>query len=164
MSPALRMSLLGTALAATLAAVFFAPQPETAVVSARVAPRAALPVPDTLAEPLPARSAIGAAQNDLFAARDWSPPPPPPVQAPAARTLPPPPPQAPPLPYRYAGHWQTAEGLSVFVAIANGMPRSISAGQTLDGVWRVDAIESYRILFTYLPLDKSVILFTGGSL
>lgn len=85
---------------------------------------------------------------DLFA------PPAPPVVAVAkpAPPPPPPPPSAPPLPYRYLGRMQ--EGATVTVFLAKGDEAlTAKVGDTLEGVWRLDAIGPASISMTFLPLN-----------
>jgi hypothetical protein len=89
---------------------------------------------------------------DLFDARPWdalaaeegrrnAPPP-----------LPPLPPQAPPLPFGFMG--KLIEGEEVTVFLTNGARNwVVRAGDTIDGVYRVDDIGDERMTLTYLALQ-----------
>lgn len=97
---------------------------------------------------LPGRPPLGEPRADLFGANSWQPPPPK-VVAP-----PPPKPVAPPVPYRFAG--QLIQGERPEVLLAKGdtvIP--VGKGDTLDGVYRVEAIGETQITLLYLPLKQT---------
>jgi hypothetical protein len=125
-----------------------APQPQSAPVATE--PSVNLSVPER---------ELGANAADLFA-----PPPAPPaprvqVVAPAA----PPPPQAPPLPYRYngSGVWQ---GKSIVFLQRGDKSFMVSAGDTLEGTYAVEALERDQLVLRYLPLAiRQVLPYEGGA-
>jgi hypothetical protein len=67
------------------------------------------------------------------------------------RSLPPPPPQAPPLPFTYLGKMIDGETTTVFLA-SQDRNFVVRRGDTLDGSYRVEAIEEGGMALTYLPL------------
>jgi hypothetical protein len=92
--------------------------------------------------------------TDLFASKASMPAPPPAV---AAITPPPPPPPPaptpPPLPFRYFGKWVDGEKMAVFLWKDNE-GHSASAGDTLDGTYRIESITDSSVNFIYLPLGS----------
>jgi hypothetical protein len=102
---------------------------------------------------------LGGNAADLFA-----PPPAPPaprvqVVAPAA----PPAPQAPPLPYRYngSGVWQ---GKPIVFLQRGDKSFMVSAGDTLEGTYAVEALERDQLVLRYLPLSiRQVMPYGGGA-
>lgn len=147
------------ALAATLAAVWWTqPQNEPDIVSPREAPRTAARSASVQAK-APARAAEPGARlapmvADLFPQQTWRPPPQPPKPY---VPPPPPPPQAPPLPFKYLGHWEE-NGRKSLLLVQGEQPVPIQPGQTLPGGWRVDSISEHAVVFTYLPLDLQTTL------
>lgn len=100
--------------------------------------------------------------GDLFAARSWEAL----AREEARRNAPPPPPppkpQAPPLPFAYMG--KLVEDGRVTVFLTNGERNWIvRAGDTVEGAYRVDAIEEQAVALTYLPLGIRQTLATGGA-
>jgi hypothetical protein len=96
----------------------------------------------------------------VFGMQNWNPPQPaPPAQANVAPP-PPPPPMAPPLPFTYlgkaneAGRWEVylSQGEKTYV---------VKAKETIDGVYRVDAIAPPTLTLTYLPLNQVQTLNIG---
>jgi hypothetical protein len=150
---------LAAALVATVIAALW-PQPEDdAIVPARPAPPAAHPAPaapaSTPAVPAPAqRERLIAMQGNLFPQQTWQPPPPPPKPH---TPPPPPPPQAPPLPFKYLGHWEEG-GRKTLLLVQGEQPIPVQPGQTLAGGWRVDTISEHAVVFTYVPLDLQTTL------
>ena len=68
------------------------------------------------------------------------------------QAAPPPAPVPPPLPYSYVGQW-VEKGVTVaFLTTPQGLNVAARVGATLDGSYRVDAIDSEGIAFSYLPL------------
>lgn len=99
------------------------------------------------AEPikLPDRQGLARARGELFGA-----PPPPPVKAAPAPAVAPAP-VAPPVPYRFAG--KVLRGSEEEVLISKGeLVFPVKAGETLDGLYKVQSIGSDRIELVYLPL------------
>ena len=96
---------------------------------------------------LPERPPLGEPRADLFGANSWQPPPPK-VVAP-----PPPKPVAPPVPYRFAGQLIHGERPEVLLAKGDSVI-PVGKGDTLDGVYRVEAIDETQITLLYLPLKQ----------
>lgn len=105
------------------------------------------------------RSEPAAPAGDLFRSRSWEKP----VRPSKAPPPPPaPPPQAPPLPYAYLGRLIEGDETTVFLSRQNRNYLA-RAGETLDGLYRVESIEESRMVLTYLPLGAQQVLpFTGG--
>ena len=99
----------------------------------------------------PRRSAKLGVSPGLFTGHSWyvPPPPPPPVKA-----GPPPKPTAPPLPFTLLGSYEPAGGRAVFYLVRGDQVFDVKVGDTLDGVYSVDAIQNEELLFTYLPLKQ----------
>lgn len=150
---------LAAALLATLAATLW-PQPEDdSVVPARKSPRVGQPAPahPAAAAPAPAPAPgerLVAMQGNLFPQQTWQPPPPSPKPY---IPPPPPPPQAPPLPFKYLGHWEEG-GRKTLLLMQGEQPIPVEPGQTLAGSWRVDTISEHAVVFTYVPLDLQTTL------
>jgi hypothetical protein len=149
--------VLLTALALTVAAIFFSPAPaEVVEVSAR---RASVPTGT------PAAQASAAeitpvfeveASADPFEKRGWAEPPPPapPVAAPAPveRTVAPvvvEPAGPPPLPYRYVGSFSDDAGAVIY--LARGEVAVVArVGETLDGTYKVAALQARGVEFEHI--------------
>ena len=84
------------------------------------------------------RSVIASAPPEMTA------PPPPPPDA----KEPPPPPT---LPFRYVGKMEDPRGLKLFISW-NDTDYSVSGGEILNDIYRVDSVQERQISFTYLPL------------
>ncbi len=116
---------------------------------------------------LTTRAAPASAPLDAFAPRSWTraapalPPPPPPAPV----ELPPPaPPQAPPLPFRYMGRLEEAAGATRWYLLAGERLIVASAGDEIDGRYRVDGVlpdQPLLLRFTYLPLAQAQTLAIG---
>lgn len=96
--------------------------------------------------------------TDAFGAKDWNPPPRrlTAKEAAAQRAMaepPPPPPQAPPLPFTYVGMLGSEDETVVFLA-QQDTNHAVKKGDVINGTWRVDEIDSGRVVFTYLPLEQ----------
>jgi hypothetical protein len=96
--------------------------------------------------------------GDAFGARDWNPPPRrlTPKEAAAQRAMaepPPPPPQAPPLPFTYVGMLGSEDETIVFLA-QQDTNHAVKKGDVINGTYRVDEVDSGRVVLTYLPLDQ----------
>ena len=93
---------------------------------------------------LPDRGGLGRARGELFGA-----PPPPPQQATPKAAAPVP--VAPPVPYRFAG--KVLKGSEEEILVSKGeLVFPVKAGETLDGMYRVESIGADRIELLYLPL------------
>ena len=96
---------------------------------------------------LPDGRGLVRSRGELFGA----PPPPPPRQERAPLEVAAPAPVAPPLPYRFAG--KVRRGSEEEVLLSRGeLVFPIKAGDTLDGMYKVESIGSERIELVYLPL------------
>lgn len=90
---------------------------------------------------------------DAFAQKAPPAPAPAPVQVAKAEPAPPPPPPAPPaLPFRFVGKF-VEDGAVRLLIVKGEAEHSISGGETLDGIYRVDEITDQAVTFTYLPLN-----------
>ncbi len=101
--------------------------------------------------------------TDLFAAHSWYVPPPPPPPAAAVAPPPPPPPAAPPLPFQFLGKLADGERLLVFLQRGERV-YTVSAGDVIDGTYRVERIAPTRMTIIYLPLNIAQTLSVGSSL
>jgi hypothetical protein len=152
--PFVRRALLACALALTLAAVRWAggedpspvaaatneDMPRTQVAVLRAAPSV---TEDDIDLSRLKRPQQAAAVADPFAV----PQAPAPARAPEAR----PKPAAPPLPYTFFG--RMVEGNATRVFLARGeLTFAVSAGDTLDGLYRVEQVTDKAVALTYLPL------------
>ncbi|HSQ05260.1 MAG TPA: hypothetical protein VLN59_14550 [Burkholderiales bacterium] len=96
---------------------------------------------------------------NLFAAKSWYVPPPPPPPPPPA---PPPKPTAPPLPFTYLGQYQDTGKPLIFLVRADRVI-TVSAGDVIEGTYRVDGIAGRTLSMTYLPLNIRQTLDIGGA-
>lgn len=95
---------------------------------------------------LPAKKA----RHALFAAHEWLPPPP--------KPQPPPPPQAPPLPYTYVGSMQDVAEGDLVILLQQKKVLLPKIGSQVSTQWRLDREDAQAVYFTYLPLNKVVML------
>ena len=160
-----RWLILGSLLAATLAAVVWVDEPSEqapeTVVKARNHKAGA--VQSIKAQDL--RLALENIQRkhddaanqieDVFKAKSWYVPPPPPKPGP------PPPPAPPPLPFTYMGKLLEEGKLTVFISHQD-RNYAVKAGDTIEGSYRVDKVDAQGVLFTYLPLNMQQTLAIGG--
>ena len=93
---------------------------------------------------------------DVFSTKSWYVPPPPP------KPVPPPPPAPPPMPYSYMGKLVEDGKVTVFLTKQN-RNYAIKQGDTVDGSYRVDTVDTNRVVFTYLPLNMQQTLIIGGT-
>jgi len=96
------------------------------------------------------------AAADLFEAKSWYVPPPPP------KLLPPPPPSAPPLPFVYMGKLIEDGQLTVFLT-KQELNYVVKAGDTIDGMYKVEAVSPLIMTLVYLPLNIKQTLMIGGE-
>ena len=168
LTPLQRWTILGTALALTLAAVKWAASDEE--IAPRPAQSSGARAPGDAqadsAEAIPRldldrlrRAPHEAPRADPFAQKRWT------VAAvPAPRPAPPPPraPQAPPLPFTYFG--KAVEGGKVTVFLTKGENSYVARpGVTLDGSYRVEHVDERKVIFTYLPLGTRQELVLGPA-
>jgi cohesin domain-containing protein len=105
---------------------------------------------------LPQRAPFGASEAEFFAARSWQPPAPPVVAAAPA-------PVPPPFPYRFAG--TVSQGGEQVVLLSKGdAVFPAQAGETLDGLYRVESISETEISFLYLPLKHRHLMPIASSI
>jgi hypothetical protein len=103
--------------------------------------------------------ASGDAVN-LFTTKSWYvPPPPPPPQKP----MPPPPPTAPPLPFTFLGQYQDSPERVVFFLVKGDKIYTVSAGDVVEGTYRIEGASGGQLALTYLPLNIRQLLSTGGN-
>ena len=94
--------------------------------------------------------------EDPFAARSWLPPAPPPV----AVVAPPPPPPAsapataPPLPFAFVGGIEEGPGGSRTFLSANDALYVVSAGDVLEGIYKVESVTPAAVVFIHLPTGE----------
>ena len=159
-----RWALLGSALAATLAAVVWMhEQTQNAPADGMLGPVTRKAVKKLgaasgshLALEKLHRDAGGETTEieDIFPAKSWYVPPPPP------KPVPPSPPAPPPLPFNYMGKLLEDGKWTVFLT-QQDQNYAVKAGDTLDGTYRVDQVEAQRVVFTYLPLKMQQTLAIG---
>lgn len=68
----------------------------------------------------------------------------------AVVAAPPPPPTAPPLPFIYLGRLNSEEGEAVFLTLGE-RNLVVHAGDTIDSLYRVDALAETQVTLTHLP-------------
>lgn len=91
---------------------------------------------------------------DLFPVQSWAV-----VASPVnAKPAPLPPPTAPDVPFVYMGKLEDGPNGSQVFLMLNNKVYSISNGEQIDAVWRLDREDSQRLFFTYLPLNLPQIL------
>lgn len=90
------------------------------------------------------------ATHALFAAHEWLPPPP--------KPQPPPPPQAPPVPYTYVGSMDDLPDGHTVILMQQKKILMPQPGNQITPQWRLDREDAQSVYFTYLPLDKTVLL------
>jgi hypothetical protein len=105
------------------------------------------------------RDASGEAVN-LFATRTWYVPPPPP---PPPKPAPPPKPTAPPLPFTFLGQYAESPEHVVFFLVKGDKVYTVSAGDVVDGTYRIEGVSGGQLALIYLPLNTRQLLSTGGS-
>lgn len=119
------------------------PQTPTEVVAAQSGVTSTRQASDALQ--LPDARTLGKVRGELFGA-----PPPPPAPKASAPVVAPAP-VAPPNPYRFAG--KVVRGGEEVVLVSKGeLVFPVKAGDTVDGLYKVESVGSEAIEFTYLPL------------
>lgn len=174
--PAARNLALIGALAATLAATWYAAGLEEdgadatageellARPTGRTAPPAPAASVATASPASPVNPVTGTATRlppasaDLFAVRGWQPPAPPPPPPAVA-----PPPVAPPLPFRYLGRLEDGGAIAVFLVEGNQPHARVLRQGDVSGPYRVDEVTAEGMRLTYLPLNQSQQLLFGSS-
>lgn len=100
---------------------------------------------------------------NVFEKKSWFIPPPPPPPPPKPKPLPPPEPVAPPLPYAYLGSYQEPGGHLIIFLTKGERMYSVSPGDILESVYRVDGIVGGQLSLTYIPLNTKQTLNVGES-
>jgi hypothetical protein len=93
----------------------------------------------------------------MFDAVSWKPPAPP-----APPLAPPPKPVAPPFPYVYLGAMLDDGARSAFFSKGERV-LVVKAGDTVDGVYRIDQMTDKQMQLTYLPLEQNLSVALGGG-
>ena len=93
----------------------------------------------------------------LFDSVSWRPPTPP-----APPRPPPPKPTAPPFPYTYVGGLLDNDVRTAFFEKSERVV-AVKAGDTVDGVYRVDQMTDKQMQLTYLPLEQRLTVPLGGA-
>lgn len=108
------------------------------------------------------REANAAEPGNAFESKTWYVPPPLPPPAPPPKPLPPPVPTAPPLPFTYLGSFQDAAKPVIFL-VRGDRVLTVSAGDVIEGTYRVDGIVGATLGLTYLPLNIKQSLDIGHA-
>jgi hypothetical protein len=97
------------------------------------------------------RAPIGEPQGAVFDSHNWQPSP-----ITASKVVAPPP-VAPPMPYRFSGATVYEGRMQIFLAkIDTIIP--VAVGETIEGGYRVDAIDERQVTLTYLPLEQKQVI------
>ena len=158
-----RRHIIGIALgglAAAAAAVLFANAPSAPGIAAQGTPRTAGTGAPTVADKfaqLPTREAIGKRRGEPFEARSWAPV----ARAVATAPVAPAKPVAPPVPYRVAGQ-VSHDGMNQVVLARDDRVFTVSEGDLLDNVYRVESIRPDAVTLVYLPLQERQQLAVSG--
>ena len=107
----------------------------------------------------PRRGANAGETGNAFESKSWYVPPPPP---PPAKPLPPPPPTAPPLPFTYLGRYEDLAKPVIFL-VRGDRVLTVSAGDVIEGTYRVDGIVGTTLGLTYLPLNIRKTIDVGNA-
>ena len=86
--------------------------------------------------------------TNAFGAVSWYEPPPPPAPAPPQKPIAP---SAPPLPFTYFGRYENPPNKIVMLA-RNEQIYTVSEGDVIDEIYRVDHITDGSVTLVYLPL------------
>ena len=107
----------------------------------------------------PRHEAHSGETGNAFESKSWYVPPPPP---PPPKPLPPPPPTAPPLPFSYLGRYEDLAKPVIFLVRGDRI-LLVSAGDVIEGTYRVDGIVGTTLGLTYLPLNIRQTLDIGNK-
>ena len=143
-----------------------APEPAVAVaVPAPVLERRTPEKTEALRIDLLQRRAQERTARDVFTAHSWQPPPPPAVQAKIEPPPPPPPPPeptAPPLPFAFLGTFESAGGKQVYYLVEGDKVHAVSAGETVNDLYSIEAADAEGMVLVYLPLKiRQTLAFEG---
>jgi len=106
------------------------------------------------------RAPFGETQGALFDSHEWQSSSP--ATAAVAVLAPPPPPVAPPMPYQFSGAFISEGQLQIFLAKGDSI-LSVGLGETIEGGYRVDAIDEREITLIYLPLGQKQVVPVSTS-
>ena len=104
------------------------------------------------------REASVADPGNVFVGKSWYVPPPPPPPPPPVVVVP----TAPPLPFTYMGRFDDAAKPVIFL-VRSDRVLLVSAGDVIEGTYRVDGIVGTALGLTYLPLNIRQNLYIGGT-
>ncbi len=156
----IRWGILSSALVLTIAAIFYPVDPEVAGIAGERNAAGRLPPGSTAAGDgsAPGDTVFG----DPFAPRNWRAPPPPAPQIVAAAAsepvfvgppAPPPPVHAPALPFRFMGRLN--DGGEQVLYLGRGDQILLArTGDTLDGAYKVLALDAQRVEFEHIPTGE----------
>lgn len=97
---------------------------------------------------------------DIFKGKSWYVAPPKPKPPPPP---PPPPPTAPPMPYVFMGSYRGEDGRVIIFLTKGDQVYSVSPGDVLEGIYRVEGISSGHLVLIYLPLNIQQTISTGEA-
>lgn len=103
---------------------------------------------------------VAAKTTDVFVSRSWYVPPPAP---PPRAAMPPPVPSAPRLPFDYLGKIEEATRAPVFFLQKGEKMYAVRAGDTIEGIYRVEGEAGGRLRLTYLPMDFAQAVELGSG-
>ncbi|MDO9220078.1 MAG: hypothetical protein Q7T90_03535 [Thiobacillus sp.] len=109
-----------------------------------------------------ASAATDPAASHTFRAMSWYVPPPPPPRRPPPKPLPPPPPTAPPMPFSFMGLYEE-DGVQVILLIKGDRIYTVSVGEVIDSIYRVERLNGGQLEVTYLPLNIKQSISAGGA-
>lgn len=139
------------------------PAPSKIAAAARETPPGSPAAPsESLRIDLLNRAGQAVPQRDAFTPRGWrTPAPPPPPQAPVA-VEPPPPPAAPALPFTFMGLFESPGEKTVYYLVEGDRLHAVTQGETINGTYRVEAVDGSRMDIVYLPLTIVQTLAVGA--
>lgn len=120
---------------------------------------------ERLARPEPAQEAVPQDEagdaGGIFSVTSWYVPPPPPPSRPSPPP-PPPKPTAPPLPFSYLGSYQESQAV-ILMLVKGDRIYTVSAGDVIENIYRVEGVVGGRVELTYLPLNIKQTIDTGEA-
>ncbi|MEO8598498.1 MAG: hypothetical protein ABI656_01570 [bacterium] len=118
---------------------------------------------DRLSRQAPGHQEEGEFSN-VFNVTSWhvEPPPPPPPPHIPDKPAPPPKPTAPPMPFTYLGRYADAEVQVVMLAKGDQL-YTVSVGDMIENVYRVERVAPGIVELTYLPLNIRQSIATGDA-
>lgn len=162
--PVRKKRLLGLLVfaAAAAAAAAWLPRPATSPVATEREVKAAQRPQSTQAADrlaaLPQRETLRQSSGTMFSSQSWTPSP-----RAAAQAAPVVAPVAPPMPYRVAGRVHREGATQVILAHGDAV-LTVREGDTLDGAYQVEKIQSDHVTLLYTPLNVREDLPVNGTL